>query len=73
MQWGRPQAETVRAYCVEVFAEGTWREVAREESNHQRRRMHRVEGGVRATALRIKVLATHGIDHARLFEVRAYG
>jgi hypothetical protein len=73
MQWGRAQAETVRAYCVEVFAEGTWREVAREESNHQRRRMHRVEGGVRATALRIKVLATHGIDHARLFEVRAYG
>ncbi len=74
MQWGRPQSETVKAYLIEVRgAGGEWLEVAREENNHQRRRTHALVKPVRADALRITVLSTHGLDHARIFEVRAYG
>jgi hypothetical protein len=72
MHWGAAQPETVRDYVVEVEGAGGWREVAGVEGNYHRRRVHRFE---RATtpALRIRVLATNGIDHARIFEVRAYG
>ena len=75
MQWGRPQAETVRDYAIEVQADGRWTEVVRETGNHQRRRVHRLSEGRPAsvTALRIRVDATNGPDHARIIEVRAYG
>jgi hypothetical protein len=73
MQWGRPQAETVKAYRLEMRVDGGWIEMAREESNHQRHRTHAFVKPVRTDALRVTVLSTHGIDHARIFEVRAYG
>ena len=72
MQWGRPQAETVRDYVIEVEADGAWSEVVRERGNYQRRRVHALPGGRSVTALRVKVDATNGLDHARIFEVRAY-
>jgi hypothetical protein len=72
MQWGRPQAETVRDYVIEVEADGAWSEVVRERGNYQRRRVHALPGGRSVTALRVKVDATNGLDHARILEVRAY-
>ena len=36
------------------------------------RRVHRLETLLAATALRITVTATNGLDHARLCEVRVY-
>ena len=72
MQWGRPQAETVSDYVIEVEADGAWSEVVRERGNYQRRRVHALPGGRSVTALRVKVEATNGLDHARIFEVRAY-
>lgn len=72
MHWGAAQPETVRDYVLEVEAAGGWREVAVVEGNYQRRRVHRFER-VTIAALRIRVLATNGIDHARIAEVRVYG
>lgn len=72
MQWGRPQAETVKDYAIEVESDGVWSEVVRERGNYQRRRVHAVEGAAEVVAVRVKVEATHGIDHARILEVRAY-
>jgi hypothetical protein len=55
-----------------VEADGAWSEVVRERGNYQRRRVHALPGGRSVTALRVKVDATHGLDHARILEVRAY-
>ena len=41
--------------------------------NHQRRRLHALPEVVLARAVRVTVTATHGLDHARILEVRAYG
>jgi hypothetical protein len=46
--------------------------VTRIAGNYQRRRVHRLSADVAATALRLTVLATNGLDHARLAEVRVY-
>ncbi|MBL9201277.1 MAG: hypothetical protein JNL39_12265, partial [Opitutaceae bacterium] len=75
MMWGRPQPETVSDYRLEVetsVAPGAWQIVHTERGNYQRRRVHAV-APVSIRALRIVVTATHGLDHARVCEVRAYG
>lgn len=72
MQWGRPQAETVRSYRVAIKEGEGWREVVSEEGNYQRHRVHSLMPVAETSALRITVLATNGVDHARIVEVRAY-
>jgi hypothetical protein len=72
MQWGRPQAETVSDYAIDVETSGAWTEVVHERGNYQRRRVHALPGGRLVTALRVNVDATNGLDHARILEVRAY-
>jgi hypothetical protein len=67
--WGRPQPETLKEFrIVAKHAEGTT-EVAHIRDNYQRQvdipaALRRVE------ALRIEVIATNGLDHARIVEVR---
>ena len=73
MQWGRPQQETVADYHVAALVNGRWSEVAVEKGNYQRLRVHVVVPTVRTTALRVTVTRTHGLDHARIVEIRAYG
>ncbi|MDO8543121.1 MAG: FAD-dependent oxidoreductase [Opitutaceae bacterium] len=73
MHWGAPQPETVRDYRIEVEASGgTWTISHRERGNYQRRRVHRM-GQVTASAIRVVIEATNGLDHARILEVRVYG
>lgn len=72
MLWGRPQPETVRDYTLELEDAGAWRVLERVVTNHQRRRVHAFPDAPAASALRITVHATNGIDHARIVEVRAY-
>ncbi len=80
MHWGEPQPETVRDYRLEVettAAPGTWRTVHTERGNYQRRRVHRLVAAEAPAladirALRLVVTATHGLDHARVCEVRVY-
>ncbi|MCX5661486.1 MAG: FAD-dependent oxidoreductase [Planctomycetota bacterium] len=72
MQWGKAQEETVSDYVVEVEGEpGVWREAVRVEGNHQRLRSHALNGSP-TRALRVRVLKTQGLDHARICEIRAY-
>ncbi|MBI4626152.1 MAG: FAD-dependent oxidoreductase [Verrucomicrobia bacterium] len=71
MVWGRPQPETVRDYALEVEDGGAWRTLHVEQGNYQRRRAHRFDP-VTTRAVRMRVLATNGLDHARILEVRAY-
>lgn len=73
MKWGQAQPETVRSYYVEGEEASGWKRLLSEENNYQRRRRHHLPSEDSVHALRITVTATHGIDHARLFEVRAYG
>jgi hypothetical protein len=73
MCWGRPQPETVRDYALEIETAAGWRVVHAERDNYQRRRVHRQDEAVETRALRIVVNATHGLDHARVCEVRVYG
>lgn len=72
MQWGRAQAETVRDYQLEWQDGAAWRELLVVTGNYQRCRRHELAQAIRTSALRIVVTATNGLDHARLFEVRAY-
>lgn len=73
MHWGQPQSETVRDYSIEVAGiDGAWREVARVHGNYQRRRVHLLPQPDVVQALRIVITATNGLDHARIFEIRAY-
>lgn len=73
MLWGRPQPETVSDYELSLESPDGWRSVAAIRQNHQRLRSHPVSPATNATALRLTLTATHGLDHARVVEVRAYG
>jgi len=73
MLWGRPQPETVRDYELSLETPVGWQTVETIQNNHQRLRRHLLPKSVAATALRLTITATNGLDHARVFEVRAYG
>lgn len=64
--------ELVRDYRVEALLEGSvvWsKEIS---DNYQRLNVHDLEEPVKCDTIRITVLSTHGIDTARIYEVRAY-
>jgi hypothetical protein len=81
MVWGA-QPETVKDYAVQWHdGDGKWQELTTVEGNYERLRVHRFEPVV-AKAIRIEVRTTHGEDevwrshglnHARICEVRCYG
>jgi hypothetical protein len=64
--------EAVRDYQIQVPRDGGgWRTVAETKGNFLRRRSHRFTP-VTAPKVRVKVLATNGVNEARIFEVRVY-
>jgi hypothetical protein len=63
-----PQPETVKHYRVSI--DGVV--VAEEKNNFLRKRIHRLAASVRGRTVAIECLTTHGIPHARLFEIRLY-
>ncbi|MEX0883184.1 MAG: FAD-dependent oxidoreductase [Cyclobacteriaceae bacterium] len=71
MHWGMPQPETVKQYRIEAFQNGQCQEVLGVDDNYQRHRIHKLEGKP-TDQLKINVLATNGLDHARIIEVRVY-
>lgn len=73
MAWGRPQPETVAEYRIEALVEESWVLLLKESGNYQRLRVHLLPDIVKAGAIRVTVLATNGLDHARIVEVRIYG
>jgi hypothetical protein len=65
MQWGRPQEETVRDYTVESRFKESWKRVGDVSGNYQRRNVVQLDGS-QLTSLRVTVMATNGISHARI-------
>jgi hypothetical protein len=41
-------------------------------NNILRKRVHRLPAPISARQLRLEVRSAHGVDHARVFEIRAY-
>lgn len=72
MKWGRPQPETIKTYSVSGLVNGVWKTLINETDNYERMRIHRIDGKVAVMALRITCHETHGIDHARICEIRVY-
>jgi hypothetical protein len=73
MHWGQPQPETVCDYRLEVETAAGWRILHNERGNYQRRRLHPFPCVESTLALRLVIESTHGLDHARVCEVRVYG
>lgn len=63
-----PQPELVASY--EVLLDDVV--VVSVTQNLLRKKVHRLPSATAASRLRLRVLGTHGIDHARVFELRAY-
>lgn len=63
--------ECVKDYVVECAEGLTWRELAAERDNYERRRVHAFDR-VRSDRLRLRIIATNGIASARVYEVRVY-
>lgn len=63
-----PQPELVRDYVI--LLDGV--PVVSVTDNILRKRVHRLPAPVSARQLRLEVKSAHGVDHARVFEIRAY-
>lgn len=72
MMWGEPQPETVRDYEVQAMVNGSWKTLGEIRGNYLRRRVHTFADSTITRALRIHIIATNGLDHARICEVRVY-
>jgi hypothetical protein len=74
MCWGRPQPETVADYTIEGRTSGgNWIALQKIKDNYQRRNVLVLPHPTAVEALRVTVLRTQGIDHARICEIRVYG
>ncbi|MFD5098569.1 FAD-dependent oxidoreductase [Streptomyces albidochromogenes] len=64
--------ELVRDYRVEALVDGAWQTVVTVEDNRGRRRSHVLGERLRATALRLTVLATNGSEWATVVALRVF-
>ncbi len=71
MKWGIAQPETVRDYVIEVRVVGLWKRACCVADNYQRRKVHPLDCGP-IDAIRVRITATNGLNHARVCEVRVY-
>lgn len=72
MQWGKPQPETVKNYSIEYWHDDNWKTLATNSNNYQRLCRHTFSNSLNIKRLRLNIHETHGIDHARICEVRIY-
>lgn len=73
MNWGDIPPSLVKDYMVSAKGPDGDFEWVHVTDNFQRRRVHTLKESHRVNRLRVEVRNTHGIDHARIFEIRAYG
>ena len=64
--------ELVRSYGIFAWVDGRWEQLAYVEDNFQRLNVHRFPP-VQTDRICIEFYTTHGAQHVRLFEIRAYG
>ncbi|MDF2814056.1 MAG: fumarate reductase/succinate dehydrogenase flavoprotein [Paenibacillus sp.] len=68
MQWGRGQDETLKEFKLIAEDEQGVREIAHITNNYQRI-IHLQVNLINVTSLRLDVIATNGLDHARVVEI----
>lgn len=68
MQWGRPQAETLKEFKLIAYDERGVTEIAHIKDNYQRM-IHLPVALKNLKKLRLEVIATNGLDHARVVEL----
>ena len=72
MIWGKAQPETVKDYKIEGFYKKEKIINLNILDNYQRKNIHRLKEIKKVDRIRITILSTNGIDHARINEVRIY-
>ncbi|GAE07465.1 hypothetical protein JCM10914_3695 [Paenibacillus sp. JCM 10914] len=71
LEWG-PQPETLKEFrIITSFANGDGIEVMHIRDNY-RRLIDRTVNLDQVLKLRLEVLGTNGLDHARIFEIKCY-
>ena len=73
MIWGKPQPETVRRYIIEARVNQHWTPLVKVTDNYLRLRRHVLPEAATTKSIRVSVEETHGLDHARILEVRVLG
>ncbi|SDE25225.1 FAD dependent oxidoreductase [Paenibacillus sp. UNCCL117] len=68
MQWGRPQAETLKEFKLVAFDGRETTEIAHVKDNFQRM-IHLPVTLKGLKTLRLEVISTNGLDHARVVEI----
>jgi hypothetical protein len=62
----------VKDYRV-VYREGSkWQELLAVVGNYHRHAIHHLEASIKTEELRVEVLNTHGVNTARIYEIRVY-
>jgi len=64
--------QLVRDYEIEFYKGEDLICTERIENNYQRFNIHKVTSEIECDSIKLKILATHGDEHARVFEVRVY-
>ncbi|MEC8931077.1 MAG: FAD-dependent oxidoreductase [Candidatus Latescibacterota bacterium] len=70
MKYGCAQPETIQAYQLEAEVSGQWQSLVHITDNYQRLNIHNFDSTPTIDALRLTIETTHGLDHARLCEIR---
>jgi hypothetical protein len=63
--------ECVRDYQLSYYYNGKWEILTSVKNNFQRRRVHKFDT-VKASKLKVSILATNGDKSARIYEIRVY-
>ena len=63
--------ECVRDYELAYRTESGWQPILQVEGNYQRRRIHQFDA-IQTDSLRLKCIATNGLDSTRVYEIRIY-
>lgn len=63
--------ECVKDYTLEYFNGSSWNQIIKEEDNYMRRRVHKFDK-VKTNKLKINIMATNGVNTARIYEIRVY-
>lgn len=71
MLWGAGQPETVKDFNVIVETRQGWQTVAEIRGNWQRRWSWVLSESQKIMAIRVEVLSTWGLDHARIIQINA--
>ncbi len=67
-----PAPECVKDYRVVYRSGDNWKELLSVDDNYHRHCIHRLEISIETEELRVEVLNTHGVNTARIYEIRVY-